>query len=192
MNTAGLIADTELARAADIDVRTAKHYERLLEDLGIVDSVPPWFTNRLSRLVKSPKRYLVDPGLTATLVGVDAAGLLRNGNLMGRLLDTFVAAQLRPLLTINGNGARLHHVRQRDGQHEADLLPEFPDGRVVPMEIKSSAGPQARDARHLVWLRDQLKKQFVAGVVWHTGRWIYPLSERITAVPIAALWGPGN
>jgi len=191
VNTAGLIADAELARVADVDVRTAKRYERLLEDLGIVDSVPPWFTNRLSRLVKSHKRYLVDPGLTATLIGVDAAGLLRNGDLLGRLLDTFVAAQLRPLLTINGDGARLHHVRQRDGQYEADLLLEFPDGRVIPMEVKASAGPQPRDARHLVWLRDHLKEQFVAGVVWHTGRWIYPLSERITAVPIAALWGPG-
>ncbi len=96
VNTAGLIADAELACTADIDVRTARRYERLLEDLGIVDSVPPWFTNRISRLVKSHKRYLVDPGLAATLVGVEAAGLLRNGDLMGRILDTFVAAQLRP------------------------------------------------------------------------------------------------
>lgn len=192
VNTAGLVADVELARAADIDVRTAKRYERLLADLGIVDGVPPWFTNRLNRLVKSPKRYLVDPGLAAALVGIDAAGLLRHGDLMGRLLDTFVAAQLRPLLTVNGDGARLHHVRQQDGRYEVDLLVEFPDGRVVPMEVKASGGPQARDARHLVWLREQITEQFVAGVVWHTGRWIYPLGERITAVPIAALWGPGE
>lgn len=64
--------------------------------------------------------------------------------------------------------------------------------RVVPMEVKASGGPQARDARHLMWLWEQITEQFMAGAVWHTGRWIYPLGERITAVPIAALWGPGQ
>ncbi|MGH4018803.1 MAG: ATP-binding protein [Pseudonocardiaceae bacterium] len=188
-NTAGLVADTELARAADIDVRTAKRYQRLLEDLGIVDAVPAWFTNRLARLAKSHKRYVADTGLAAALVGLDVTGLLRHGDLMGRLLDTFVAAQFRPLLTPAANGARLHHLRQRDGHHEVDLLLEYPDGRVVAMEVKASAGPRDSDARHLAWLRERMAQRFVAGIVWHTGHWVYPLGDRITAVPIAVLWG---
>jgi hypothetical protein len=49
--------------------------------------------------------------------------------------------------------------------------------------------PNADDARHLVWLRDQMEGRFVAGVVFHTGPRIYELSERIIAAPIAALWG---
>jgi hypothetical protein len=38
-------------------------------------------------------------------------------------------------------------------------------------------------------LRDQLGERFTAGAVLHIGKSIYPLGERIHAVPIAALWG---
>lgn len=189
-NTAGLVTDTEIARAAGIDSRTAARYQRLLEDLGIVDAVPAWFTNRGSRLAKGRKRYLVDPGLAGAVLGVDAAGLLRQGELMGRLLDTFVAAQLRPLMDLDGSGARLHHLRQRDGRHEVDLVVEYPDGRVVALEVTATAGPRGDDARHLAWMRDQLGERFIAGIVLHTGRFAYPLGERILAAPIALLWAP--
>jgi hypothetical protein len=42
---------------------------------------------------------------------------------------------------------------------------------------------------HLAWLRDELGDQFVAGVVFHTGPRAFELGDRITAVPICALWG---
>jgi len=61
---------------------------------------------------------------------------------------------------------------------------EAADGRVVGLEIKASAGPSASDARHLLWLRDQLGDRFIAGLVLHTGKSIYPLAEHVTAVPI--------
>ena len=60
--------------------------------------------------------------------------------------------------------------------------------RVVGVEIKATASAASRDARHLIWVRDQLGDRFVAGIVLSTGHGIYPLAERITAVPIAALW----
>lgn len=189
-NTAGLVTDTEIARAAGVDSRTAARYQRLLEDLGIVDAVPAWFTNRMSRLAKGRKRYLIDPGLAGAVLGVDAAGLLRQGELMGRLLDTFVATQLRPLIDLDDSGARLHHLRQRDGRYEVDLVIEYPDGRVVGLEVKATAGPRGDDARHLAWLRDQLGERFIAGIVLHTGRFAYPLGERILAAPISVLWSP--
>lgn len=189
-NSAGTTTDTELARLTDMSPRSVKHYQRVLIDLGILDPVPAWFTNRVSRLVKATKLYLVDSGLTAAILGADVQGLLRQFDLLGRVLDTFVTAQLRPVLAARAESARLHHMRQRDGRHEVDLIIESPDGCVTGVEIKATGGPSPADARHLVWLRDQLGDRFTSGVVFHTGKWIYPLEERITAVPIAALWAP--
>ena len=42
-------------------------------------------------------------------------------------------------------------------------------GDVIALEVKATAAPDADDARHLAWLRDQLSPRFVAGAVLHTG-----------------------
>lgn len=190
-HSAGVVADTELAAAADVNVKTVRRQERLLADLRVVDALPAWSSNRISRLVKTRKRYLVDSGLTAALLGVDAAAVLSDGGLLGRMLETFVLAQLRPLLSVTTLPVGAFHLRQQDGRREVDVILESADGRVVGVEIKATAAAACRDARHLIWLRDQLGDRFVAGIVLGTGRGIYPLAERITAAPIAALWAWG-
>jgi predicted AAA+ superfamily ATPase len=39
----------------------------------VLDLVPAWFSNRIKRLVKAPKRYLVDPALVAAVLAELAA-----------------------------------------------------------------------------------------------------------------------
>jgi predicted AAA+ superfamily ATPase len=119
--------------------------------------------------------------------GVDAEGLRRSGDLIGRLLDTFVHAQLWPELALLGSSSRLSHLRTEQGRHEVDLIAEH-EGRVVGIEVKAGGVVTARDARHLAWLRDQLGDEFARGVVLHTGPGAYEVGERILAAPIAALW----
>lgn len=189
LNSAGVVQDKTLYDAAGINRRTALAYERLLENLLVVENVPSWTSNRLKRLVLSPKRYLVDPALIGAVLGLDANGVLRDGNLLGRTLDTFVAAQLRAELSVSATRARLFHLRQESGRREIDLLAELAGQRVIGVEVKATAAPSGSDASHLAWLRDRLGNAFDAGVVFHTGPRTYPLGERIVAVPIAALWG---
>ena len=59
---------------------------------------------------------------------------------------------------------------------------------IVALEIKATSSPRSDDARHLTWLRDQLGDQFLAGAVLHTGPMPFPMSERIFALPIGAIW----
>ena len=152
--------------------------------------MPAWTSNRLKRLVHRPKRYLIDAALIATALGLDEQGVMNDGDLLGRVLDTFVAAQLRPELAISATRPRLHHLRTEQGRHEIDLIAELAGGRVIGIEIKASAAPTAReDAKHLRWLRDELGERFLAGVVLHTGPRAYELGEKIIAAPIAVLWG---
>ena len=188
LNTAGIVEDQTLFEAAGINRRTAIAYERLLVNLLVVDAVPAWTSNRLKRLVLSPKRYVVDPGLAAGVLGVDVDLVMRNGDLLGRLLDTFVAAQLRAELAVTASRPRLHHVRQQQGRFEVDLLAELAGGRLVGLEIKADAAPTSDSARHLAALRDRYPDTFVAGIVLHTGPRAYRLGDRLLAVPISTLW----
>ncbi|MGH9164940.1 MAG: ATP-binding protein [Acidimicrobiales bacterium] len=188
LNSAGLAEDKTLYDAAGIDRRTAIAYEALLVNLRVTDALPAWTTNRLKRLTLSPKRYLIDPALLAGIIGVTDSAILRDGDLMGRVLDTFVAAQLRPETQVARNRARLYHLRQEQGRREIDLLAEVGAERVIGIEVKADSAPTAASARHLGWLRDELGDRFVGGVVLHTGPIAFALGERITAAPISTLW----
>lgn len=179
-----------LYQAAGVDQRTADAYEGLLESLYLLDRVPAWSSNWLARLVKRAKRYIVDPALAMSAARVDRADFLRDGELLGRVLDTFVAAQLRPEVALRPR-TRLHHLRTESGRQEIDLIVDLGGGRVLAVEVKAGAAPSARDARHLGWLRDELGEQFVRGIVLHTGPKPFELGDRLWALPICALWAAG-
>ncbi len=188
LNTAGLPALGTLADAAGIDHRTAKAYLDLLEDLRIIERVPAWAPSRLNRMVKGPKYYILDPGLAAHLAGDTRTGTLRSAERLGRLVDTFVFAQLRPLLRLSLPSVTAHHLRDANQSREVDLVLESAAGDIVGVEIKAASTVTPRDAAHLAWLRDHLGATFRRGVVLHTGATSYPLGERIWALPIATLW----
>lgn len=190
LNSAGIVSDSTIYEAAGIDRKTALAYERLLSNLYVLDVVPAWLTNRLSRLVKTPKRYVSDASLIGAALRADEASVMRDGGLMGRLLDTFVAGQLRPEIEVSPRRARVFHLRDKNGRHEIDLLAELGGDRVVAIEVKASASPARSDAAHLEWLRDNLGDRFISGAVLHTGQAAFPLADRVAAVPIASLWSP--
>lgn len=190
LSSAGMPLDQTLYGAAGIDHRTATQYESLLSNLFVLDVVPAWTSNRLTRLIKSPKRYVVDPALVATALRMDTAAILRDGNLLGRILDTFVISQLRAELDVSATRPRLYHLREKEGRHEVDIIAEVAHG-VVGIEVKANAAPRSDDAGHLVFLRDKLGKRFLCGAVLHTGPRAFLLSERVLALPICTLWGRG-
>ena len=191
INSAGIATDKTLHDAAGISHATAASYERLLANLFVLDLVPAWSSNRLSRLIKAQKRYLTDPALLATALRVDERAVMRDGGLLGRLIETFVLAQIRPETELSSFRPRLYHLREKNGRREIDLLAELSAGNVVAIEIKTSAAPTRGDARHLEWLREQLGERFLGGAVLHTGPRPFVLSKRIFALPICVLWGEG-
>lgn len=188
LNSAGIADHKTIYAAAEINKVTAISYDRLLDDLLIIEKTPAWSSNRLKRIVRRPKRYLVDAGLMASILRLDELGVLRDGNLLGRVIETFVAAQLRPEVQISGCRPRLYHLRTQGGRQEIDILAELGGERIIAFEVKAGAAPGAADARHLIWLRDLLGERFLRGFVLHTGPRSFRLDDRIQAAPIASLW----
>jgi predicted AAA+ superfamily ATPase len=188
VSTAGMPQLKTLLEAAGLDGRTARAYLDLLVDLRVVDRVPAWHSNRLKRLVKSPKYYITDTGIVGHLLNADVRSILRDGDLLGRLIDNFVAMQILPLVALSNPRVSAYHLRDTNNEREVDLVLEGQGGRIVGMEIKAKAAVSGTDARHLVWLRDQLGAAFHRGVVFHSGQGVHELDDRIWAVPIAAIW----
>jgi uncharacterized protein len=188
VNSAGLVAEENLREAAGINTKTAREYQALFQRMFVLDLVPAWFSNRVKRLVKTPKRYLVDPALVAAVLGLGAQSILYGPDMLGRLMDTFVAAQLRAELTVSDLGPRLYHLRDEHGRREVDLVIETASGALIGVEVKASASVTAHDARHLAWLRDEVGDAFAAGFVLHTGPHVFPLGDRLVAAPVSALW----
>ena len=188
LHSAGVVSDTSLARDIGVSVPTVKSYDALMTNLLVVDALPAWWTNRLKRLTRSPKRYVVDVGLMAGALGLDTEGVLRDGNLLGRVLDTFVVSQIRAELALSARVPKLFHLRREEGSREIDVIGEFGGGGVVALEIKSRSAPRPEDFRHLEWLRDELGDRFRAGLLLHTGPRAYAVSDRVAAAPVASLW----
>ena len=62
-------------------------------------------------------------------------------------------------------------------------------GRVLGIEFKAGAVVGDDDAKHLRGLRDELDDRFLAGAVLHTGPVMYPIGDRVFAIPLCAIWG---
>jgi uncharacterized protein len=187
-NSAEVVNHKLLYDTAKISRMTGLAYDGLLESLFVTERLPPWSTNRLKHIGRTPKRHLVEPGLLGPLLRVDERIVVRDSRLVGALMDSFVVAQFRPELDAAESSAAMFHLRFSAGQSEVDLLLEGPAGKLVAIEIKASAAPDLSMAKHLRLLRDTLPDRFALGVVFHTGSRPFVLDDRIWALPISTIW----
>ncbi len=156
--------------------------------MGVIAEVPAWASNRRKRLVASPKRYIADAGLAAAMMDVTIDDVYAESDLRGRIIDSFVTSQLRVEAEASERPVTLSHLRDRNGVHELDLIAEC-GRRLYAFEFKAGTAPTIRDARHLIWFRDEVARdRFGGGVVFHTGPHRHPLDGGIEAVPIENLW----
>lgn len=191
-NSAGIPEHKTLYDAAGINRVTANAYDRLLEQLYVSESIPAWASNRIARLTKTPKRYVVDGALMASALSATVDTVLNDSDLLGRTIDTLIMAQLRPEIAIAMRRMRVHHLRTKNGREEIDIVIEVPGGQLIAIEIKASAAPTTADAKHIKWLRDQHPDRFMVGAVLHTGPDVIKLDDDILATPISAFWGQAN
>jgi predicted AAA+ superfamily ATPase len=180
---------------------TVLRYRDALERLFIYDPVPAWQPGgtALSRLGIASKIHLVDPGLSAHLLGVDEEALLdgvsspladaiptmRDGALFGALFESLVTLSMRTYA--QAIDVRHAFVRTRGGDHEVDGILVRRDQRCVAYEVKLAGTITNDDVRHLLWLKKQLGDQLLDAIVVHTGPAAYRRDDGIGVVPAAML-----
>lgn len=185
--TARLLNVADLAAPFRLSRPTIRHYLSLLIRLFLVDEVPPWHSNRLTRLIKTPKLHLGDSGLACALLGHDPATLYRDRAALGQLLETFVYQELKRQASFGPDEIRFYHFRDKDGV-EVDLVLERGGHELVGVDVKASATVTGRDFRGLRKLAEASDGRFVCGIVLYDGDLGARFGDRLHAVPIRALW----
>ena len=190
--TAGLFNVNDLASPFQLTRPTIRSYLTLLERMFLLERLPAWRSNRVSRLIKTSKLHFGDTGLACALLGANAEELARNRTLLGQLLETFVFQELRRQADWSDDPVTFFHFRDRDGV-EVDLVIERAGGAVAGLEIKASSTVRGRDFRGLRKLANATGDRFAAGVVLFDGETSARFGERLYAVPIRRLWeAPGS
>ncbi len=186
--TAAEINVASLAGEAGIPRTTLNGYLPLLEAVFLMFRLPSWSRNLTSKRVKQAKLHFTDTGLAAHLIGASPAMLARpDAPMAGALLESFVASELARQRTWAKEDVELHHFRDRAGA-EIDLVLETRDGRVAAVEVKAGRTVGKRDLRALTMLRDRVGREFVNGVVLGCADRVQPLGDRLTLMPLSALW----
>jgi hypothetical protein len=179
MRSGQILKQSEIARDAGLSQATAGRYINLLEVSGLLTKLAPYSRNISKRLVKSPKVFLVDPGLMCALGGfkntADIPSLLK-----GALFETFVFLNLLALArAIDG---QIYYFRTQGGkEREIDFLFEV-KGKVFAIEAKYSSTVSLRDAENLLFLKDILPN-WTAGIVVYNGSEVVRLGKEIYAIP---------
>ena len=185
--TARLLNVADLAAPFQLSRPTIRDYVTLLERVFLLETLPPWHSNRLSRLVKTPKLHLGDSGLACALLGVDAASLAADRPLLGQLLETFVFQELRRQASWRDEPIGFFHFRDKDGA-EVDIVLERGARELVGVEVKASATVTVADFRGMRKLREAAGKRFAAGVVLYDGEITASFGDGFFAVPLRAVW----
>jgi predicted AAA+ superfamily ATPase len=86
---------TSLGNSLGINSVSVKRYIDLLAGTYMVEVVPPYVSNLGKRLVKSPKIYIADSGLTAALLGLHNFEAISGHPVLGAMWEQIVLSNLR-------------------------------------------------------------------------------------------------
>ncbi|MGQ0836486.1 MAG: ATP-binding protein [Gammaproteobacteria bacterium] len=166
---------------------TTQKYTGVLEQLFLIKTLQPWYTNELKRLVKTPKLHFLDSGLLTALRNLSAARLESDRMAFGAMLETFVLAELLKLASWSSERLEFFHFRDRY-DNEVDILIEDPRGHVVGIEVKAAATVTGADFSSMRKLAEACGKRFTLGLVLYDHDTVVPFGERLFAAPISTLW----
>src|SRR5699024_4388299 len=166
-------------------------YRDHLTQLWLLDPVPGWRPTRtpLRRLQQAPKHHLADPGLAARLLSLSARTLVSAAGapFAGPLFESLATLTVR--VAAQRAGARVGHLRTRNGDREVDLIVEGDEGQILGIEVKLAASVGDTDVRHLLWLREQRPNDVVDLMILTTGSHAYRRRDGVAVVPLALLGG---
>ena len=168
---------TDLARPLDVSPQTANRYRDLLAGTFMVRVLQPWFENISKRQVKSPKVYLRDSGLLHHLLGIESMTALWSHPRYGSSWEGFAIEQV---LARFGDQDAYFWSTVRGAELDLVLMRH---GRRWGFEFKCSDAPVTTRSMHIALEDLGLDHLWVI----YPGLTSYPLTDRITALPLSEL-----
>lgn len=172
----GQLNIAKLASNLDVAAPTAKRYIELLEDLLLTRSLRPWSGNIGKRLVKSPKVYIRDSGLTHALLNLTTFDDVLGHPVIGASWEGFVIENLFSCLPI---GVTPWFYRTAAGA-EIDLVIERNAKTKFALEIKRTMTPSLSKGFHLGCEDIEATHRYVI----YPGKESFPVTKEVTAIPL--------
>jgi uncharacterized protein len=167
-----VLNQTEVARDVGLSQPTVHRHLNVLEASYQLVRVPAYSVNRTKRLIKAPKVYWTDTGLALHLAG--------EKTLRGAHLENLLFSELLTWQSVAGD-PEIMYWRTTTGE-EVDFVIEW-EGRLLPIEVKTTQVPRLSDARHLLTFRREYRKDSLPALLIHTGSETRWLADGILAVP---------
>jgi hypothetical protein len=181
-NQGTLLNASRLASGLSISAPTVTSYIDLLVDLLLVRRLPPFHANVGKRLVKSPKTYVRDSGLTHALLNIETYEDLLGHPVSGPSWEGFVIENL----IVAASGRTLASFYRTAAGAEIDLLLEL-GGQRGTWAVEIKRGLSAKPQRGFYQALEDV--QPARAFVVHAGEDSYPISEGIEAIGLRELAG---
>lgn len=179
--TAQQLNYANLARNIDVAPNTVKNWVNILQTLGIIYLLQPYFENNIGkRLVKSPKVYFMDTGLCAYLCAIKTSDALMESYLSGEFVETYAVSEIIKSYIHNGKTPNIYYCRTLN-QEEIDVIIEQND-KVYPIEIKQTATPNISMAKNFKLVDEQ--KKGIGCILCMSEKFI-PINKDLYVIPIS-------
>jgi len=162
------------AQTTGLTTSTISRWTDLLEVTYQLIRVPAFSVNRTSRLTKKPKLFWSD-----TAMAIHLAGLTEP---TGAHLENVVLSDLNAWCGAQSQRPVVYHWRTVS-QREVDFVVELPSGKVLPIEVRATTAPNARDAAGLRAFLEEYSDLAIGGLLLHGGDETVRLAKNIVAVP---------
>jgi predicted AAA+ superfamily ATPase len=172
----GQLNIAKLASSLDVAAPTAKRYIELLEDLLLTRSLLPWSGNIGKRLVKAPKIYIRDSGLTHALLNLTSLDDTLGHPVVGASWEGFVIENLISCLPA---GVTPWFYRTAAGA-EIDLVVEKNSKTKYAIEIKRSMSPSLAKGFHLGCEDIEATNRFIV----YPGKERFRVTKEVAAISI--------
>ena len=179
-----LVNYNDLGSAAGVSGSTAKEWTKVLQTMGIIFLLEPYYNNELKRMIKTPKLYFCDTGLCAFLSSWTSRDTLLNGAASGHYLENYVVSEMLRNSSYGEKKINLNFYRDTN-QKEIDLVLEM-DGQLHPFEIKCAASPDSKAIRAFSLLAKSGKEIGPGGIICMAAK-PFPINADNNLVPVNLL-----
>jgi uncharacterized protein len=178
-NQGTVLNAAQLSRNLEVSGTTISRYLDLMTDLLLVRRLKPWTSNIGKRLIRSPKIYVRDSGITHALLNISSYNDLLGHPVVGGSWEGFVIENL--LSAAPANCQPYYYGTPRGA--EIDLILEFSAREKWAIEIKRKSSPVVSEGFYTACEDIQPDRKYVV----YSGNDTFSMGKEIVAISLAQL-----
>ena len=184
-NTAQELIYDNYAKNVGVKSPTIKQWVSALEKTGIIWLAYPYNEESiLKQVIKRPKVYFFDTGFACFLSGIRDTSTLAKSYLKGRMVETFIANEIRKSYTNNGINQRINYYRDTK-LNEVDLV-IVKDNKITLVECKSGSRFNESDVNTFKLFKASKYVNNLNCIICSCEK-PYSINEKTIALPISSI-----